>query len=281
MKTVIRRSILFVPADRIDRIEKSLFLPADAITIDLEDAVTPERKDEARQIVKKVLEEFDFGTKEIIVRVNSIGTLNGLKDLLMLKECCRLPDTVMLPKTESAGDAMLFANLLGEISEEIKLLVILESGKGILSAKEIVAASPKIAGVVFGGGDLSGEIGCSMVWENMYTARQIVLLAAACAGIDAIDVPYLSISDAEGLAKECKKVADMGYRCKIAIHPNQIGVINNIFTPDQNEIVWARRILQQAKEFGTGALCIDGKMVDKAVVKRAQKIAAIADKLGI
>lgn len=281
MKTVIRRSILFVPADRIDRIEKSLLLPADAITIDLEDAVAPERKDEARQIVKKVLEEFDFGGKEIIVRVNSIGTLNGLKDMVMLKECSRLPDTVMLPKTESAGEALLFANLLSEIAEGIKLLVILESGKGILGAKEIVTASPKIAGVVFGGGDLSGEMGCSMVWENMYTARQIVLIAAAYAGIDAIDVPYLDISDADGLADECKKVSDMGFTSKIAIHPKQIHAINNIFTPDQKEVSWARKVVQQIKEFGTGALCVDGKMVDKAIVKRAQKIVAIADKLEV
>ena len=124
MTAIIRRSILFVPADRIDRIEKSLLLPADSITIDLEDAVTPQRKDEARQIVKKVLGEFDFGSKEIIVRVNSIGTVDGLKDVLMLKECSRLPDLVMLPKTESAGEAALFANLLGEIDEEIKLQVI-------------------------------------------------------------------------------------------------------------------------------------------------------------
>ncbi len=281
MRTVIRRSILFVPADRIDRIEKSLGMTADSIAIDLEDAVTPERKNEGRQAVKKVLEEFDFGSKEVIVRVNSIGTLAGLEDMLMLKECRRLPDTLMLPKTESAGEVSLFANILSEIDEEIKILVILESGKGILCAKEILSASSKITGVVFGGGDLSGEIGCSMNWENMYTARQMVLIAAACTGIEAIDVPYLNISDVEGLTRECEKASEMGFNSKIAIHPKQIEVINNVFTPNKSEISWARKVFREAEKFGTGAICIDGKMVDKAVIKRAKKIVAIADELKI
>ncbi len=281
MKTIVRRSILFVPSDRIDRIEKSINLPADSITIDLEDAVAQERKEEGRQILKKALEEFDFGLKEIIVRMNSIGTLNGLKDILMLKGCSRLPDTIMLPKTESADEVVLFAKLIGEIDVEIKLLIILESCKGILCAKDIVKASSKVSGVIFGGGDLSGEIGCSMTWDNMYTARQIVLMAAAHAGIEAIDVPYLDISDLEGLAKECKKVASMGFTSKIAIHPKQIEVINNMFTPEQNEIIWARKIIKAANKFGTGAICVDGKMIDKAIVKRARKVVEIADKLEI
>lgn len=280
MTTFIRRSILFVPADRIDRIEKSIGLPADAITIDLEDAVSSEKKEEGRQIVRKVLEEMDFGVKEVIVRINSLGTLNGLKDVLMLKECRNFPDLVMLPKVESPGEVRLAAQWLAEIDEKIKLLVIVESGKGILKAEGILSASSKIAGVVFGGGDLSGEIGCSMSWENMLTARQMVLLAAASAGVDAIDVPWLDIKDSDGLTEECKKVAGMGFAGKIAIHPKQIETINRIFTPDQSTIDWARKILQTTCNLGTGAVCVDGKMVDKAIIKRAQKVAAIADQLG-
>jgi (S)-citramalyl-CoA lyase len=281
MKTIVRRSILFVPSDRIDRIEKSINLPADSITIDLEDAVAQEKKEEGRQILKKALEEFDFCSKEIIVRVNSIGTLNGLKDILMLKECSRLPDAIMLPKTESADEVVLFTKLIGEIDAEIELLIILESCKGILCAKDIVEASSKVSGVIFGGGDLSGEIGCSMTWDNMYTARQIVLMAAASAGIDAIDVPYLDMSDLEGLAKESKKVASIGFSGKIAIHPTQIDVINEMFTPEQDEFIWARKIIKATNKLGTGAICVDGKMVDKAIVKRARKVAAIAEKLEI
>lgn len=281
MGNLIRRSILFVPADKIERIKKSILMSSDNITIDLEDAVSVSKREEARQIVKKALDEFDFGSKEIAVRINNIRTLDGLKDILMLKDCNNFPNLVIHPKTESAEEVRILSDLIEQINSEIKLLIILETSKGILNAKDIVIAKSKVVGLIFGGGDLSSEIGYSMSWSNMYTARQIVLMAAASAEIDAIDVPYLDVSDSIGLAKECKMDYEIGFTSKIAIHPNQIEIINKSFMPSLSEIEDSKKIIQLENELGSGATCINGKMIDKAIIKKAHRIIELSNRIDV
>ncbi|KKM10045.1 hypothetical protein SY88_15480 [Clostridiales bacterium PH28_bin88] len=276
----LRRSLLFVPGDRPDRIKKSITLDTDVVVIDLEDAVAPEQKAAARQSVKQALEEVEFGQKECVVRINSILTLNGIRDLAAFKDFGRHPDTVIAPKVESAEEVQILGSLLEEINPAIGIIVVLESAKGILAAREIAMASPKVNGVIFGGGDLSGDIGCPMTWEPLLGARQLVVLAAAAAKVDAIDVPFLDLEDMHGLEEETRRIASMGYAGKAVIHPKQIETVNRIFSPGESDVAWARRVLEAVKQSGQGAIRVDGKMVDAAVVKRAEKIAQTARRVG-
>lgn len=272
MKKNVRRSILFVPALRIDRIEKAIKTETDSITIDMEDAVSPEFKNEGRDKCVKALETINFNLKEVIVRVNPINTLNGIEDLVALKNAKNKPDIIMLPKTENKEQVILLSTILNEIDSEIRIIAIIESSIGIANAFEIANASKKTIGICFGGGDLSGDLGCKLEWESMFYTRQAVKVAAASAQIDCIDVPYLNIKDEDGLVRECEKVKEIGYNTKIAIHPCQLAAINKVFYPSEKEISWAKTINDAVKTQGKGAIVVNGKMIDAAIVKRSDKI---------
>ncbi|MBS4024679.1 MAG: HpcH/HpaI aldolase/citrate lyase family protein, partial [Clostridia bacterium] len=157
-----RRTMLFVPGDRFDRISKSAELQADSIVLDLEDSVALSNKELARNSMAKALLELDFKGKEIVVRINSPRTLLGIQDISFLSSLTCFPNTIIVPKVESKGEIMLVASLLEEINPEIRIIPLLESANGIFEAKNIATASHKINGLIFGGGDLSGELGCQM-----------------------------------------------------------------------------------------------------------------------
>lgn len=275
----LRRTLLFVPGDRPDRIAKAAGLGADIITIDLEDAVPPERKPVARDATRQALREIDFGVRERVVRINAITTLDGISDLLALKYFERLPDAVMLPKVESPGEVQVAGGILSQIGPEIGIIAVLESAHGIQWAREIATASPRMTALLFGGVDFSASVGCQMEWEPLLGARQQTVLAAAAARIDAIDVPFLNLEDLASLEAEARRAARLGFAGKAVIHPKQIESVNRAFSPTQAEIAWARRVLEAAEQAGTGAIRLDGKMIDLAVVKRAQRIAAQAGEI--
>jgi len=277
----IRRSLLFIPADRPDRIAKAAALPTDVVVVELEDGVAPERKALAREEAGRALAEVDFGSREVGLRVNRISTLHGIADILALAKWPRKPELIILPKVESAGEVRIYDELLTEMNAGSQLLPLIESSRGLQAAGEIVTASPRITSLAFGIADLSAELGCRPAWEPMLFCRASIVSAGALAGVSLIDPPYLDIRDETGLIEECNRVREMGYSGKICIHPSQLGPVNQAFTPTIEEVERARKIDEAAATQGGGAILVDGRMVDRPVVISAQRVAAIADRLGI
>lgn len=280
MEARLRRSVLLVPGHQPQRIRDAFASNADAVVIDLEDGVPLQEKNEARQVLPELIGELEFGAKECLLRINPIGSIECMHDLLLLPRLPRLPHTIVLPTAESPREVELLDAWLTQLEPPghtpIQIAVILESAQGLFNAAEIVQASSRMTAVFFGGGDLSGQVGCAEQWEPLQQARHTVVLAATLAGLDAIDVPFRDVDDKEGLRAECDRVVRMGFRGKGLIHPSQAGIVNEAFTPRQSEIDWARKVLAAAELHGTGALRVGGRFVDPVVIKRAQKIQAAA-----
>ena len=279
--THLRRSILFVPADKPERIEKAATLSADVVVIELEDGVSPENKEFARMEAGRKIEQMDFGNKEVALRVNRISTLHGLEDMKAMAKWVKKPDLVLLPKVESAGEVRIYDDLISQMKAELEFMVMIESSRGILNAAKIISASPRVSCLALGVADLSAELGSQMSWDAMFAHRASMVLACGLTGIMPIDSPYLNIRDETGLLKECKKVREMGYTGKLCIHPSQLALVNGAFTPSTEEVARARRIIKAAETQGTGALVLDGKMVDIPVIKSAQRIVEAAERLNL
>lgn len=277
----IRRSLLFAPADRPDRIAKAATLPTDVVVVELEDGVAPEHKAMAREEAGRALAEVDFGFREVALRVNRISTLYGVADILALAKWPRKPELIILPKVESAGEVRVYDELLTGMNANSLLMPVIESSRGLYAVESIVMASPRISGLSFGIADLSTEIGCRPVWEPMLFCRASMVPAGALAGASLIDSPYLNIKDEAGLVGECKRVREMGYIGKICIHPSQLEPVNQAFTPTLEEVERARKIEEAAATQGRGAIMVDGRMVDRPAVISAQRVVALADRLGI
>ncbi len=277
--TRLRRSMLFVPADKPERIEKAATLPADVIIIELEDGVSPENKEFARKQAGRMIEQVDFGNKEVALRVNRISTLNGLKDIGAMAEWAKKPDMVVLPKVESSGEIRIYDDLVSQMKAELEFMVLIESSRGILNAPKIVSASPRVTCLALGVADLSAELGSRITWDAMFVHRSSMVLACGLTGITPIDSPYLNIKDETGLIKECQKVREMGYTGKLCIHPSQLGPVNKSFTPTEEEIAHARKVVKILETQGSGAIMVDGKMIDMPVIKSAQRIVQAAEYL--
>lgn len=251
---------------------------ADIVAFDLEDAVAPSRKAEARTAVHEVLADPDFAPDcEVCVRVNPTGIaadddLSGVVDGLPEGAL----DSVMLPKTESAEDVETLARLLEEHDYEVPVLALVESARGILNAAEIAAVDATDV-LVFGAEDLAADIGATRTDSGMEVlyAREHVVLAASAAGVDAIDTVHTDIEDTDGLTEETEFALQLGYDGKMAIHPVQVSVINDAFTPEPERIKWAERILDardDAEAEGRGVFRVDDEMIDAPLISQAEQI---------
>ncbi len=278
------RSILFVPGDRPDRYEKALAAGADAICIDLEDAVAPPRKPGARAAAAHFLagrasnpsrpspspvgsDPPAASRQGIIVRVNALETHEGERDAATLAGDSR-PDAFMLPKVTTDDDVHRAHRLL---SEDVPVLPIIETALGLENAARIGAASRAVVALVFGGFDLSAELGAEPRWEPLLYARSRVVHAAALSGLDAIDMPSRDLREMTGLRAEAAKARNLGYTGKAAIHPAQIPAIHEVFTPSRAELRQALKVLEADRAAGGGAVALDGKMVDRPVVEAARR----------
>jgi len=276
-----RRSVLFSPGDRPELLRKAPGTGADVVVFDLEDAVAPAQKTEARTAVQSVLSDpaFDPGC-EVCVRVNPVGAGAGADvETVLAGENPRL-DAVMLPKARSAESVDTLGRLLDERGYDVPVLALVESARGVLHAEEIADAGPTDA-LLFGAEDLSADVGATRTDEGLEVlhAREEVVLAAAAAGVDAIDTVYTDIEDTEGLAEETAFAAQLGYDGKMAIHPGQVPVVNDAFTPAAEDVEWAERVLaakEEADEEGRGVFRVDGEMVDAPLVAQAERILARA-----
>ena len=271
-----RRSVLFSPGDQPSLMRKAPNAGADVVVFDLEDAVAPGQKDEARAAVGDVLSEPDFDPDcEVCVRVNPVGSGAGA-DVDAVLAGGRTVDAVMLPKVEDSEDVETLGRLLAEAGPEAPVLALVESAAGVLNAQAIARADPTDA-LVFGAEDLSADIGATRTDEGteVLHAREHVVLAASAAGVDAIDTVYTDIEDTDGLAEETRFAAGLGFDGKMAIHPAQVGPINDAYTPAADAVEWAERVLaakKQAEADGRGVFRVDGEMIDAPLVAQAERV---------
>jgi (S)-citramalyl-CoA lyase len=279
MHQPLRRSLLFVPGLRPDRYLKALETQADCVCVDLEDAVAQGRKDESRELSLPLFSERTH-QPERVLRVNGLRTVDGLRDLLAVVELAARPDALMLPKIKHAEEIRWLDELLTSKAIPMNLQVIIETADGLANAAEIAAASERVVALVFGAVDLSAELRSSQTWESLLYARSRVVHAAARAGIDAIDVPFLDLKDADALHLEARRSQQLGFTGKAAIHPAQLDVIHQVFSPTAEEVAKARRILARFAESTDGLVVVDGQLIEKPVVRAMQRVVSLADKEG-
>ena len=282
-----RRSLHFVPGGQARMLEKALTLPADGLILDLEDAVPPDRKAETRPIVRQWLER-DFGGREKWIRMNPLAT--GLARDDLEATIAGRPDGYVVPKPRHAGDVREVAQLLdlleyrhGIPPGRTRLLPIAtETPEGLLNIREVAAASPRVVAISWGIEDLGAAMGLPRVRDahGKYLdiprhARTMCAIAAAAAGIDWIDTVYTDIADPDGLRRECEDGVAMGFSGKISIHPGQLDVINEVFTPDKALVAEARELVAEFEAHrarGVYAFRFKGQMVDAPHLTRARKL---------
>ncbi|MGH7309571.1 MAG: HpcH/HpaI aldolase/citrate lyase family protein [Candidatus Rokuibacteriota bacterium] len=283
-----RRSLHFVPGGNEKMIARALTLPADGLILDLEDAVPPERKAATRPIVRQWLEKLDFGGRERWIRMNPLASGLGGPDLA--ETIGGRPDGYVVPKPGSAAEVRAVADELDRLEPRHGVdhgatrlvLIATETPSGLLNIKEIAAASPRVVAVAWGVEDLGAAMGLGRVRdaEGRYLdiprhARVMCAVAAAAAGVEAIDTVYTDIADLEGLRRECEEAVQMGFTGKISIHPSQIAVINAAFVPSPDEVEEARALVAafaEASQRGVYAFTFRGRMVDAPHLHRARKI---------
>ena len=273
----VRRSVLFVPASRPDRFAKAIATGADAICLDLEDGVGFGQKDEARDNAMAVLAERQPGRAEVVLRVNAPGSGVGDRDLAALLSAGVRPDALMIPKVGGADTIRALEARLAPALEGLPLVVQIETAAGLAAAEAIATASPNVAVLFFGAVDLSAELGCAIEWDALLYARSRVVAAAALAGIDAMDTPFMDVSATAQLGDETRAVRRLGFIGKAAIHPTQVPVIQAVFSPDPEEVAWAGRIVQAYETNQGGVLLVDGKLIERPVIASAQRILATAE----
>ncbi len=267
----LRRSLLFVPAVRPDRFPKALATGADAVCIDLEDGVAFGAKDEARDHAIALLTNREPTTAEVSLRINEVRTELGRTDLAALADSAARPDALMLPKVAGADDVRQAVAALPGWAETLPLIAQIETAQGLAAAEEIATASPNISAVFFGAIDLSADLGCVVEWDALLYARSRVVLAAGLAGVSALDSPFMDVSALDGLASESRRVRRLGFVGKAAIHPTQVSVIQQAFSPTPEEVTWARRVVEAYEQQAGGVLLVDGQLVERPVIRAAHR----------
>ena len=276
-----RRSFIFTPGLRPDMFPKALASGADIVCVELEDGIAPKDKAEARQKALALFEgsQADDGV-ERIVRINSMRERFGIEDVNAVLASKTPPPALMMPKVRTPDEVVMLDQLLTEASHATRLHVIIETNEGLEAAFEIAKCSSRIDAMFFGGVDMASELRCKNTFESMIYARSRVVHASAAAGLDVIDVPFLDLDDPEGMRVEAEKVRDLGFSGKGSVHPKQIAALNEVFTPTQAQIARARRITTEFEAADTGLVVIDGKLIEKPVLRDMYRIVAIADRMG-
>ena len=268
---------MFVPAVRPDRFAKAVATGADAVCIDLEDGVSVEQKDEARDNALALLAEHPACRAEVMLRINEPGSDLGERDLAALVGAGVAPDSLMVPKVSGPEALTSLERRLGPALAGLPLIVQIETARGLAAAETIATASPNVAVLFFGAVDLSAELGCAIEWDALLYARSRVVAAAALVGVDAMDTPFMDVSDPDQLGEEAQAVQRLGFTGKAAIHPTQVPVIQGAFSPDAAAVAWARRMVEAYEANLGGVLLVDGKLIERPVIASAQRILAIAD----
>ena len=263
------RSFLFVPGDRPERFDKAARSGADAVCIDLEDAVAPSNKAAARKEALAFLSDGGARAVKIGLRVNTLEMAEGLRDALALIDSAARPDFVLAPKVRGRAEVEQLRALLGSRAAPWALM---ETPEALRDVAALCDSVGEAGGVVFGGADLSAALGADMSWDALYFARASLIAAAATAGCQTLDVPYLNVRDLEGLIAETRRVKAMGFTGRSCIHPDQVGPINDIYTPTREEVEKAEAIINAYDNNDGRVLLHEGRLVEKPVLAAARRI---------
>jgi citrate lyase beta subunit len=269
--------VLFVPAVRPDRFEKAVATGADAICLDLEDGVSFSQKDAARDKAMALLSDRPSCRAEVIVRVNEPASELGERDLAALLAAGSRPDALMVPKVSGPETIRSLERRLAPHFEGLPLVAQIETASGLAGVEAIAAASPNIAVMFFGAVDLSAELGCAIEWDALLYARSRVVAAAALVGVDAMDTPFMDVGAPDQLGNEARAVRRLGFTGKAAIHPTQVPIIQQAFSPDDAAVAWARRVVEAYEANEGGVLLVEGKLIERPVIASAQRILAAAE----
>ena len=280
-----RRSVLYVPGDNDRALEKSRSLPADSIIVDLEDSVAPGSKDAARAHALATIRAGDFGSREIILRVNPLETPWGMADLQAA--IAAGPHAILVPKVSQPGDIISTAKIVNaaEASPSIRLWAMIETPMGIINARDIAACAPdpenRLSCFVLGTNDLLKESRARASNQRFAVVPWLAmtLVAARAYGLDVIDGVYNDFRDDAGFRAECEHGRTLGMDGKTLIHPSQVAPCNEVFSPTEDEVVWAQKIIttfEQPENARKGVITVDGKMVERLHLVMARRVAAIA-----
>ena len=284
-----RRALLYMPGDNWKMITKSVTLGVDSICMDMEDGTAINKKAEARATIAKALQELDFGASEKLARINSVGSGWEKDDIEAVLPYH--PDGIVIPKVESFEQVEWASRIIEDVElkngwkvNSIRILIGVETAKGILNLKEI-AAHPRLDAIIFGGEDFAASIGATRTKDavELLYARQAVIVACAAYDLQPIDIVTIDYKDLEALKVESEFGARLGFSGKQVIHPNQVPVVQEAFTPSAEAITYARRIVETfeaSQKEGKGAYSLDGKMIDMPLLKNAQKVLARAKAAG-
>lgn len=286
----LRRTMLFIPGNNPGMLQNAGVLGADSIILDLEDAVSLSEKDSARILVGKAIQTVDFGSSEIVVRINPLNTVYGPKDLEAM--ALAKPDVLLIPKADEAQIRLasetldLMERKAGMPAGSIKLIPLIESAYGIEKVYEIIQSSARNVAILFGGEDYTADMGVRRTFDGdeILYARNRVAIACKALGVDAIDTPFTDVDNFEGLRTDTLKARNLGFTGKAAINPRQVEPIHHAFAPETAEIRHALRVLEameMAEQEGKGVFSLDGKMVDAPIINRAQQTVALAKVLGL
>ena len=279
-KLKARRSFIFTPGLNPEMFPKAIASGADMICIELEDGIAIKDKIEARSNTINALKNMNLANDvELVVRVNCQRTKFGLLDLEAFVSSNINLKAIMLPKVQTPDEIAFIDNLLSDCGLNTELHVIMETNQALENIYEIAISSKRIVALYFGGVDMAADLRCKNSWENLLYARSKIVHAAAGAGVDVLDVPYLDLNDMDGMRKEAELAKNLGFNGKGSIHPKQIGILNEVFTPSKQEIENARTIINQFNASDTGLIVIDGKLIEKPVLREMQRKLAIADKV--
>ncbi|MDA9914323.1 CoA ester lyase [Alphaproteobacteria bacterium] len=275
-----RRSFIFTPGLKPEMYPKALKSGTDMVCIELEDGIAPQDKEIARNLALKLFQEKQENDGvERILRINCLREKFGIDDVQAILSTQNHPPALMIPKVKKPDEIVLLDNLLSEKGHHCRIHVIIETNEGLENAYQIANCSNRIDALLFGGVDMSAELRCENKWEPLLYARSRIVHAAASAGIDAIDVPYLDLEDLEGMRKEAILAKELGFSGKGSIHPKQIPILNDVFTPSELSIKKAQKIVSVFEKANTGLVVIDGKLIEKPVLREMYRILSIAKKI--
>ena len=282
--TRLRRSLLITPASQPQRLAKACGLPADGVVLDLEDGVGEAEKAAARRNLQEGLAALDFGWRERIVRVNAARSAHLAADLQCLD--VTLIDAIFLPKAETVQDVRALADWLDDaeaqrgLARQIEIIATIETPRGLLSALAIAEASARTTALFFGSGDYTAATGAKVTERALAVPRALIVAAAACAGIEAIDAAYFTaVKDAEATRADAVVARELGFSGKLVFHPNQIAPVNDVFSPDAAEVARAERIVAAyagAKAAGQGTAFVDGEFIALDIALMAERLLHIA-----
>ena len=286
----LRRTMMFVPASNAGMLRDADIYGADSIMFDLEDSISMKEKDTSRFLVYQAVKTIDYGETETVVRINGLDA-GGRDDIQALVRAGI--DVIRLPKTETAQDILDVEAVIEEVEKQAgreigttKMMAAIESAEGVLNAVDIAKASDRLIGIALGAEDYVTNMHTkrSPEGQELFFARSMILHAARNAGIAALDTVYSDVNNEEGLRYEVETIKQLGFDGKSVINPRQIPIVNSVFAPSEKEIENALNVIhaiEEAEERGSGVIALNGKMIDKPIVERAERVLNLAEAAGL